>query len=196
MLFITDYRLICIPVCLVVNRLICPCEGFGLEYTTLRLDIKGKENAGMIVSRNVWDIKLDSCLRLHVAHTCANEATSTIHTVTGFKRFSLMKTDEARSLAFPDVKYTTASTLNLHPPLVFSHHLKLSLPSLSTLLTRGRWMWTKGPRGDWLFTSTVPPGCHGAFYHQSMACQALDQMGKHSRDWYYEHWRVACDQWR
>lgn len=150
--------------------------------------MKEKKHAGRIVKRNVGDIMLDSCLWQHVAHTCANEATSTIHAVTEFKRS--MKGDEAHSSAFPDVKYTTVSTLNLH--LVFSRHLKLSRPSLSTLLTRGRWMWAKGPQGDWLFTSAVPLGCHGAFYHRRMACQALDLMGRHLGNCYDMYLQVSC----
>lgn len=45
---------------------------FGLD--------KEKRDAGKIVDRNVEDIKWDSCLQQHMAHTCANEATSTICT--------------------------------------------------------------------------------------------------------------------
>lgn len=43
---------------------------------------------------------------------------------------------------------------------------------------RSSWKSNKGLQGEQLYTSIIPLGCYGMFFHQTTVCQALVQMEK------------------
>lgn len=61
-----------------------------------------------------------------------------------------------------------------------SHHLPQpeTISALAAAIMRSSWKSNKGLQGEQLYTSIIPLGCYGMFFHQTTVCQALVQMEK------------------
>lgn len=59
-----------------------------------------------------------------------------------------------------------------------SHHLPQpgTISALAAAIMRSSWESNKGLQGELLYTSIIPLGCCGMFFHPTTVCQALVQM--------------------
>lgn len=60
------------------------------------------------------------------------------------------------------------------------HHLPQpeTISALAAAIMRSSWKSNKGLQGEQLYTSVIPLGCYGMFFHQTTVCQALAQIEK------------------